>query len=455
MAFTSVLGPLRSLPGLSDQCCKGESRMRGIEGGMNYEQFIKSKSQMQFNDGFEPVWDCGPLFDFQRFLVNLLVRKGRGALFADCGLGKTPMQLAWAENIVMQTNRKVLILTPLAVSSQTLREADKVGIECYRSGNGELKGGINVCNYERLHYFNPDDFSGFVLDESSILKSFDGTRRRQITAFMRQIPYRLLCTATAAPNDYIELGTSSEALGYLDYSEMLARFFKNEEKMSEAERRGRRTREGLILPKWVFKGHAEEAFWKWVCSFARALRKPSDIGFDDGRFNLPELIESEHIVKSRSLPPDKLFHVAATSIREQTDERRRTLRERCEQVEELVRHRDVSLIWCHLNVEGDMLNEIIPDSVQVSGNDPDDAKEEKLNAFAAGKIRRLITKPKIGCWGLNFQHCAHEVTFPSHSFEQYYQAVRRCWRFGQNRPVTIDIVVSEAERGVMAIVTGR
>jgi hypothetical protein len=396
------------------------------------------------------VWMPDFLFDFQAVLVQWAIEIGRGAVFADCGLGKTPMELVWAENIVRKTNKPVLNLTPLGVSAQTTREAEKFGIECHRSMDGKIKNCVNVCNYERLHYFNPDDFGGIVLDESSILKSFDGPRRRQITAFMRHIPYRLLGTASPAPNDYIEMGTSSEALGYIDQSEMLSRFFKNEEKLSEAERRGRRTREGLILPKWIFKGHAEEPFWKWVCSWARALRKPSDLGFDDGAFILPPLHEREHNVKARSLPPGKLFHVAATSLREQIEERRRTISERCEKVAELVNHDQPALIWCHLNTEGDMLEKLIPDAVQVSGADSDESKEDKLTAFATGNERSLVTKPKIGCWGLNFQHCAHEVTFPSHSFEQYYQGVRRCWRFGQKRPVTIDIVTTEAERGVMA-----
>jgi hypothetical protein len=416
---------------------------------VNYEQFISSKSQVTKGHGFKPLWMPDFLFDFQATLTEWAVRQGRAAIFADCGLGKTPMQLVWAENMVRKTNKNLLIATPLAVSHQTVTEAEKFGIEAKRSMDGTVHRGITVTNYERLHYFDPNDFGGFVGDESSILKAFDGKRRRQITAFIRQLPNRLLCTATAAPNDYIELGTSSEALGYIDYSEMLSRFFKNEEKLSEAERHGRRTREGLVLPKWLFKGHAEEPFWKWVCSWARALRKPSDLGFEDGAFLLPPLIEREHHVKARSLPPGKLFHVAAVSMREQLDERRRTVAERCERVAELADDRKAALVWCHLNQEGDLLEELIPDAVQIAGKDSDEAKEEKFLAFASGQARVLVTKPKIGAWGLNFQHCAHEITFPSHSFEQYYQGVRRCWRFGQKHPVTIDIVTTEAERGVM------
>lgn len=410
---------------------------------MSYEEFIREKQQLGGNHGFAPEVMPDALFDFQMALVDYVLWKGRAAIFADCGLGKTPMQLVWAENIVRKTSKPVLILTPLAVSAQTVREGEKFGIECFQSRSGEKKW-ITVTNYERLHYFNPSDFSGCVCDESSILKSFDGARRQEITEFMRKLPYRLLCTATAAPNDYIELGTSSEALGYLGHVDMLNRFFKNDKNNSA---QGRMYGKQL---EWRFKGHAEEPFWKWVCSWARAIRKPSDLGFNDGRFILPSLTEREHVIEARTLPEGKLFNMAAVGMWEQREERRRTITERCEKVAELVNHGNQVLIWCHLNAEADLLEKLIPDSVQVSGDDSDDAKEEKFIAFAAGQIRPLITKPKIGAWGLNFQNCAHETTFPSHSFEQYYQAVRRCWRFGQTKPVVVDVVTTEGERGVLA-----
>lgn len=399
--------------------------------------------QLGGNHGFAPLWMPDFLFDFQRALVEWATRKGRDAIFADCGLGKTPMQLVWAENVVRHTNKPVLILTPLAVSSQTVREAEKFGVECRRSPDGAAYPGINITNYERLHYFNAHDFAGVVCDESSILKSFDGVRRSEITEFMRKLPYRLLCTATAAPNDYIELGTSSEALGYLGHVDMLNRFFKNDMNNSATGRAY-----GEVL-KWRFKGHAEDPFWRWVCSWARAARRPSDLGFDDGRFILPQLIETQHVVEARTLPDGTLFALPAVGMKEQRDERRRTIAERCEKVASLLRD-EPALIWCHLNPEGDLLERIIPDAVQVSGADSDDAKEEKFSGFASGAIKYLITKPKIGAWGLNFQHCAHLTFFPSHSFEQYYQGVRRCWRFGQKRPVRVDVVTTEGEREVMA-----
>jgi len=410
----------------------------------DYAAFLESKAQAGADSGFAPLWLPDFLFDFQRAMVEWAVRKGRAAIFADCGLGKTPMGLVWASNVARKTSRPTLYLTPLAVASQTVREAAKFGIDATHSRDGSSAGHIVVANYERLHYFSPDDFGGVVCDESSILKSFAGQRRGEITAFMRKVPYRLLQTATAAPNDYVELGTSSEALGYMGHMDMLNRFFKNDLNNS-AQGRMR----GEVI-KWRLKGHAEEPFWRWVCSWARAIRRPSDLGFDDKAFQLPPLNEIEHLVEAQSLAEGMLFALPAVGLKEQRDERRRTVEERCRQVADLVNNTgQPALVWCHLNDEGDALEAAIPDAVQVSGSDSDDRKEERLEAFADGKARVLITKPKIGAWGLNFQHCNHITFFPSHSFEQYYQAVRRCWRFGQTRAVRVDIVTTEGERGVM------
>jgi hypothetical protein len=421
---------------------------------MTYADFLAAKAQLGGESGFAPVSMPDFLFDFQQSLVDWSLRRGRDAIFADCGLGKTPMQLVWADNVVRHENRPVLILTPLAVSQQTIGEAEKFGIQSHRSPDGKIKPGINVTNYERLHFFNPDDFCGVVADESSVLKSFDGARRQQITEFMRKIPYRLLCTATAAPNDYIELGTSSEALGELGYMDMLTRFFKNDQntiKPMTYRHHGQNFQQLDERAKWRFKGHAEQPFWRWVCSWARAVRRPSDLGFDDGAFVLPPLEVRDHLVEARSLAEGMLFPLPAVGLKEQREERRRTINERCEMTARLVNDtRQPALVWCHLNDEGDLLDELIPDCVQVSGKDSDEAKEEAFMAFAKGDIRVLVTKPKIGAWGLNFQHCAHVTFFPSHSFEQYYQGVRRCWRFGQKRPVVVDIVTTEGEREVMS-----
>lgn len=411
---------------------------------MNYTDFLESKAQIGTADGFDPIFMPEYLFDFQRALTEWAVQKGRGAIFADCGLGKTPMQLVWAENVHRATNKPVLILTPLAVAAQTIREGDKFEIEVRRSSKGEVNYGINVTNYERLHYFNPSDFAGVVCDESSILKNFNGKRRQQITAFTRKMRYRLLCTATAAPNDYHELGTSSEALGYLGQVDMLNRFFKNDMNTS-----GQNRYRGQTM-KWRFKGHAEDHFWRWVCSWARATRMPSDLGFEDGDFILPPIEQHEHMVESRTLPEGLLFALPAIGMREEREEVRRTITERCERVAELVDHTDPALVWCHLNKEGDTLKKLIPDAVQVSGSDSDEVKESKLLGFQSGKFRVLVTKPKIGAWGLNFQHCSHVTFFPSHSFEQYYQGVRRCWRFGQKNNVRMDVITTEGQADILA-----
>lgn len=410
----------------------------------DYADFLIEKSQLGSDDGFAPVWMPDFLFDFQASMVEWSTRKGRAAIFEDCGMGKTPQELVWGENIVRKTGGKVLLLTALAVAGQIGREAEKFGIKATRSSDGTAYAGITIANYERLHLFTPSDFVGVICDESSILKSFAGARRGEITDFMRKMPYRLLATATAAPNDFIELGTSSEALGYLGHMDMLNRFFKNDLNNSATGRM-----RGEVI-KWRLKGHAEQPFWRWVCSWARAIRKPSDLGFEDARFILPELIENEHLVESNSLGDGMLFAMPAVGLQEQRDERRRTVQERCEKAAALVNHTgQPALVWCHLNEEGDTLEKMIPDAVQVSGKDSDEKKEERLMAFADNKVRVLITKPKIGAWGLNLQHCNHIVDFPSHSYEQRYQGVRRCWRFGQKRPVTVDTVTTEGERGIV------
>lgn len=412
-----------------------------------YADYIRGKADTASGPSLDLTWrGTLPLFEFQEALLGWALRLGRAAIFADCGLGKTPIQLLWAENVVRATNKPVLVLTPLAVGAQTLREAHKFGVDADRwTPDARIAPRAWIVNYEKLHKVDVSLFSGIVCDESSILKNFDGVRRDEVTQAMRRVTYRLLCTATAAPNDYIELGTSSEALGGLGHMDMLSRFFVNDQHSSHPNR--------LISgAHWRFRGHGERPFWRWVATWARACRKPSDLGFPDGHFQLPELIENHHVVQAATLPAGHLFQRPAADMREEREERRRTLNERCERVAELVADTGApAVVWCHLNPEGDLLERLIgDDGVQVSGADSDEAKEEAFEAFTACQKRVLIVKPKIGAWGLNWQHCAHVVTFASHSFEQQYQAVRRCWRFGQTKPVTVDVVLSEGEQRVLS-----
>lgn len=411
-----------------------------------YARFLEEKAQLDDDGGFEPVALPDHLFDYQKLLVEWAVRKGRGAIFADCGMGKTPMELAWAENVYRHTGKPVLLLTPLAVGFQIVAEAEKFGHDAALSRDGMITSPIVVTNYEQLGRFDWRDFGGVVCDESSAIKSFEGTRRADVTEFMRRIQYRLLGTATAAPNDYIELGTSSEALGHLGYMDMLTRFFVNDARSVSS--RGR-TAGGKAID-WRLKGHAEEPFWRWVASWARAIRKPSDFGFSDANHVLPELIERITLVEARQSRPDTLFDMPAVGLAEEREENRRTLVERCEAAADRLSDAEHGVAWCHLNDESALLAKLIDGAVEVSGSESPDSKEEKLAAFSRGEIRVLVTKPSIGAWGLNWQH-AHRMTyFPSHSYEQLYQATRRLWRFGQKHDVIVDIVTTEGGRNVVA-----
>lgn len=415
---------------------------REMEEKDEYRRFLLTKKDLGASVGFPVRYIPSQAFDFQRALIDWSCDKGRAALFCDCGMGKTLMQLTFAENALRHTAKPSLVLAPLAVAPQTVTEGEKFGIECFRSRSGEMPSNLKVVvtNYQQLDKFNPDDFGAVICDESSILKNFDGVTKAMVTEFMRTVPYRLLCTATAAPNDYMELGTSAEALGYMGFHDMLTKFFKRENGTGGVAW-GRDT--------YRLRSYAERDFWRWIVSFSRAVRKPSDLGFSDERFWLPKLTTNEHVIKASRPREGQLFDTPARTLPEQKEERRRTLTERCEKVAELVSHHDMSVSWCHLNPEGDLLKRLIPDSEQVSGSDSDEKKEEVLSAFASGQLKRLITKPQIAGFGLNWQQCAHETFFPSHSFEQFYQGVRRCWRFGQKRDVTVDIVSSEGEAGVL------
>jgi len=408
----------------------------------NYETFLETKRGVGSDSGFEldPAHICDKVFPFQRDLIAWALRKGRAAIFADCGLGKSLMELVWATAVAEKTGGKVLLLTPLAVGVQMEKEAEKFGLEGKRYGHGESQ--IVIANYEKLHHFDPSDFTGIILDESSILKNFKGAIKNKINVFVRKIHYRLLATATAAPNDFIELGTSSEALGYLGYMDMLGKFFVNDQNNCAQNTRGRFGE----ATKWRLKGHAQDMFWRWVTSWSRAVRAPSDMGYDDGDFILPQLNEMKHRLDISRPPKDMLFSLPANGLKEVRDERRATIKDRCEMVADLANGTsDYVVVWCNLNDEGNMLEKIIPDAIQVSGKDDDDSKESKLAAFSNGDERVLVTKPKIGAWGLNWQHCNRVTFFPNYSYEQYYQAIRRCWRFGQKREVRADLIYTQGD----------
>lgn len=394
-----------------------------------YKEFVEAKAHLSGEFGFQPIYDNPNCYDFQRHLIEWSLRQGRAATFADCGLGKTLMQLVWAENVYRKTNLPVLILAPLSVSAQTVEEAEKFGIEAIRSQDGKFPAGKGIIctNYERLHHFDANDFGGVVCDESSILKNFDGAIKSHITQFMRKVKYRAMYTATPSPNDYTELGTSSEALGDMAYMTMLETFFKsNDDTLHPAH----------IGQQWRFKGHAEPHFWRWVSSWARAVRKPSDLGFDDRGWVLPELLEIHHEIDSKPLD-GQLFAMPVRGLSQEREERKATIKERCELAASLLSQHESGVAWCHFNAEADFLTEILPGAVNLSGSDKDEEKEEKFAAFKAGHIRYLVTKPKIAALGVNWQHCNACTYFDDYSYEQYYQAVRRFWRFGQKRKVTV------------------
>jgi hypothetical protein len=412
----------------------------------SYASFLEKKQDLGTGHGFAPIEIPEFLFGFQRHLVDWALRQGRAAIFADCGLGKTPMQLVWADNVVRHTNGRVLIVTPLAVCHQTEREAKKFGIDAKVSRDGTIHERITITNYERLHYFSQDDFVGAVADESGAIKAFNGKRRKQVVRFFGKLDYRLLCTATPSPNDFIELGTQSECLGIMTQSDMLGYFFRETKDMRHTI-----FKEGDFWndTKYTFKPHSEQPFWRWVTSWGRSIRFPSDMGFDDHGFVLPQLNYQHHVVENTYIPPGELFPRPANTLKEIAAERAITIPERAEKVRELVDQDETAIVWCHLNEEGLELAKIIPDAVEVAGRHDDDHKESVLNDFAMGNIRVLVSKPKIACWGMNYQNCGHMTFFPTYSFEQFYQGVRRCWRFGRIDPVDVDIVASPGEAHVI------
>lgn len=411
-----------------------------------YSEFLEKKKHSIGNYGIDVNFLPDSLFDFQKYGAEYSIKKGRGAVFFDTGLGKTLLELVIAKNYIHHTNKPVLIITPLAVAFQFIKEAEKFGIDDIEySKIGQYTKKIVVCNYERLHYFNSNDFDCVICDESSLLKNSDGATRAFVTAFLKKVKYRYLFTATPSPNDYIELGTSSEALGYLGYTDMLTRFFTNNEDTISPMNIG---------TEWVLKGHAKDNFFKWVSGWSISARKPSDLGnFDDTKFVLPELITKYHLVKNEKNMVIKgqilMFNQVAKTNDEILVEVKQTIEQRCQKAVELSSKHDTSVYWCNLNPEGDLLQKLDKNSYQIKGSMDIDEKEELLLGFFDGSIKKLITKPKMTAFGLNWQHCNHLTYFPNFSYEKWYQSVRRFWRFGQKRKVHADMIASDGQKRVI------
>jgi SNF2 family DNA or RNA helicase len=417
----------------------------------DYLKFLESKKHSSINFGIEPNFLPEQMFDYQKHVSEYAIKKGRCAVFLDTGLGKTIIQLTIATNYVRHTNKPVLIITPLAVAFQFIKEAEKFGIDDISySKDGSIKSKIVVCNYERIDKFNSSDFDCVLLDESSILKNFDGAIKGQITAFLKKVKYRFLFTATPSPNDYIELGTSSEALGYLGYMDMLAKFFKNNQNNVAKLSQISKARQG---EEWYLKPHAEKDFWQWINSWSISCKKPSDLGYSDSLHALPELNEIQTIIRNTSPlainGQMSMFAMPATGFAEIKAEVRLTIKERCEMAYNKALLHPCSVYWVNLNDEAALISQLDKTAVEVKGAMNIDKKEEILLAFSNGEIKKLITKTSITAFGLNWQHCNHTTYFPTYSYEQYYQAIRRFWRFGQTKPVNVDLILSDGQIKIM------
>ncbi len=408
---------------------------------MSYDQFLERKRMVDPATGMDAIPTLPAfLFPHQSDIVSWALRRGRAAIFAGTGLGKTAMELTWADVVASHTDKPVIVFAPLAVAAQHIREANKFGIDARLvKSQDDVRLGVNVTNYQKIDHFDLTTFGGVVLDESSILKSTDGKYRTRLIEECAAVPFRLAATATPAPNDFMELGNHAEFIGAMSYTDMLATFF---------------THDGGETQKWRLKGHAETEFWKWMASWAVMLRKPSDIGYPDEGYDLPPLRQQQHIVAADyapSLDTDLLFPMEARTMQERLGARRDTVDERVALAASITPADRPFVWWCNLNSESEALAKAIPGAVELRGSDTDDAKEQKIAGFLDGSIRVLVTKSSIAGFGLNFQHCA-DTGFVglNDSFEQVFQAVRRFWRFGQTKPVTAHFIAAETEGAVVA-----
>lgn len=406
---------------------------------MNYEQYISTKATADVDSGFEPTNLGSHLFDFQSSIVEWACKRGRAAIFADTGLGKTAMQAEWARQVAEHTCGKVLIAAPLCVAQQTVEEAAKFGIHIQycRSPSDIGNAEIIITNYEMLDKFDPSDFVGIVLDESSILKSHTSKTRALIIEMFQQTPYRLSCTATPSPNDHMELGNQAEFLGVMTSTEMLAMFFVHD---------------GGDTSQWRLKGHGKTRFWEWMATWSICIRNPADLGFDGTAYNLPGLKMHEHIVESFEPLEGQLFAGIAQTLTERRDAKRNSMAERIQLTADLVNsHNRPAIVWCHLNDESKALTAAIPDAIEVTGSMTADEKETAIMAFTHGSRRVLVSKASICGFGMNWQHC-HDMVFAGldDSYESFYQAIRRCHRFGQHHIVDVHLVSAESEGAVKA-----
>lgn len=407
----------------------------------DYQAFLDRKRMVDPATGLKTVPPLHPsMFEFQRDITGWALRRGRAALFAGTGLGKSLMELAWADAVHRVTGKDILHLAPLAVSAQMQREAIKFGFGArVVQSQDQCEPGTNITNYQKIEHFDLSKFGGVILDESSILKSTDGHYRTKLIEACAQIPFRLAATATPAPNDFMELGNHAEFLGVMSYTDMLATFF---------------THDGGDTQKWRLKGHAENEFWKWMASWAVMIRKPSDLGYANDGYDLPPLRQQQHLVQADyapSLDTGLLFPMEASTMQERLAARRDTVEERVNLAVQITPTDRPFVWWCNLNSESEMLAKRIPGAVETKGSDPDDVKEKKLTDFSEGRTRVLVTKPSVAGFGMNWQHCA-DTGFVglNDSFEQVFQSIRRFWRFGQTKPVNVHFIAAETEGAVVA-----
>ena len=407
---------------------------------LTYDEFLEKKEINIEDSGFEVSDDeFSPfLFDYQKDIVRWALRKGKGALFEDTGLGKTIQQLQWATSVAKHTNKPVMIFAPLAVSKQTVLEGEKFGMPVNLCESHEdVINGVNITNYEKIHKFDTDIFSGVVLDESSILKSYTGKTTQDMINRFRFTPYKLACTATPSPNDYTELGNHAEFLNVMTMNEMLSMFFINDSSHGNG---------------WRLKGHSRGDFFMWIAEWAMMIKSPADFGFDGSKFELPPLNIINKIVESPNDDEERLFSMPAETLSERRTARKNSLENKAKVIVDILKNNDIDncLIWCNFNDESEYLSKLIPEAYEIKGSDTDEHKEKGMIGFAKNEVKYLITKPSICGFGMNWQNC-HNMIFCglSDSFEQFYQAIRRCYRFGQKKAVNVYVITSQAEESIL------